>query len=211
MSFQETVNSIVDWVDPNFFFSKNLKWNDTAIVGVLGDYALNYIAGDILEIGCGISSIYLTALSKKYNREIYYCDSDKDKVDRMKAVKGCFYEKGHIYTCPSDNMFEKNELTPLSFAFIDGYHSYEQSKKDFWNVEKYIVLNGHILMHDSYPPLENWQGRGSCGEVWKFRQEIEQDKRFDCFTFVGAFNGSATYIASTLIRKKPINRPYYQE
>ena len=113
-------------------------------------------------------------------------------------------------------MFEKNTLTDLAFTFIDGYHSYDQVKRDFWNAEKYTVPNGYILMHDSYPPvyLNTLPNTGACGDVYKFRQEMEKDDRFDTFTFVGNPNNCKVpcyYIASTLVRKKPLNRPCYQE
>jgi hypothetical protein len=204
---QEGYNGVAQWVAPNFFFSKTVGWENIGIIGVLADYALNFIAGDILEIGCGTSSIYLSALAEKYKREIYYCDLEGGKIINPLSVKGYMLERGHFYTCPSDDMFAKNELTPLAFTFIDGGHTYEQAKRDFWNAEKLTVPNGHILMHDTYPPFESFVDPQCCGDVYKFRQEIEQDKRFDCFTFVGR----DSYVASTLIRKKSLNRPYYQE
>jgi hypothetical protein len=204
---QEGYDGVSQWVDPNFFFSKNVGWENIGIIGVLADYALNYIAGDILEIGCGTSSIYLSALADKYKREIYFCDIEAGKIINPLTVKGYINERGHFYMCPSDDMFAKNEITPLSFTFIDGDHTYEQAKKDFWNAEKLTVPNGHILMHDTYPPSEDYVDHQMCGDVYKFRQEIEQDKRFDVFTFAGR----DSYVASTLIRKKPLNRPYYQE
>ena len=210
MSVKETFDLISQWVDPKFFFSKTHGWHNMAIVGLLGDYALNFIAGDILEIGVGESSIYMTALAKKYNRRIYYCDSNNDKVTDIKEA-GYFSDNGKIYSCSSKDMFAKNELTPLAFTFIDGYHGYEAIKEEFWNVEKLTVPNGHILMHDTFPPLDDPM---PCDEAYKFRQEIEQDKRFDCFTFTGNPDNHKVpcyYIASTLIRKKPLNRPYYQE
>lgn len=211
MSCKETFDVISKWVDPKFFFSKTYGWHNMAIVGLLGDYALHFISGDMLEIGVGESSIYMTALAKKYNRKIYYCDSDKDKIADIK-VSGYFSDNGIIFDCLSDDMFAKNTLTPLAFTFIDGYHGYEDCKRDFWNVEKYTVPNGYILMHDTFPPSD---APLPCDEAYKFRQEIEQDKRFDVFTFVGNANNHHNipnyYIASTLIRKKPLNRPYYKE
>ncbi len=203
----ETYKGVADWIFPNFFFSKKVGWNNTAIVGMLADFALDFISGAILEIGCGVSSIYLTALSKKYNREIYYCDIEAGKILNPLSVEGYMSEKGHFYMCPSDEMFAKGELPLLAFAFIDGSHQYEQAKRDFWNAEKLVVPDGYILLHDTYPPTEEYVQDNMCGDVYKLRQELEKDSRFDCLTFTGR----QSYIASTLVRKKPINRPYYQE
>jgi hypothetical protein len=198
---------VAQWVDPNFFFSKTVGWENVGLIGIIADYALNFIAGDILEIGCGTSSIYLTELSKKYKRRIYYCDLQGGKIINPLSVPGHMNEEGHFYMCTSDEMFAKNEITPLSFTFIDGDHTYEQAKKDFWNAERLTVPNGHIMLHDTYPPTESMVDPQACGDVYKFRQELEQDKRFDVFTFVGR----DSYVGSTLVRKKPENRPYYQE
>jgi len=213
MSCKETWDVMSQWVDPNFFFSKTYGWHNMAIVGILGDYALNFLKGDMLEIGVGESSMYMSALAKKYSRKIYYCDSNADKVDDIKK-SGYFAENSEIHVCLSDDMFANNTFTPLAFSFIDGYHSYEGARKDFWNVEKYTVPNGLILLHDSYPLTEDCCGNGGNGEVYKLRQELEQNKDFECFTFVGNKDSSIEpcyYISSTLVRKKPVNRPYYQE
>jgi hypothetical protein len=203
----DTYKGVADWVDPNFFFSKQVDWHNTAIVGMLADFVLRFIDGAILEIGTGVSSIYLTALAKKFNREIYYCDIESCKIINPLSVKGYLAENGHFYVGTSDEMFAKNEIPKLAFTFIDGGHTYEQAKKDFWNAEKLTVENGYILMHDTYPPSADYTTENTCGDVYRFRQEIEKDTRFDCLTFVG----SDGYVASTLIRKKPENRPYYQE
>ena len=38
---------------------------------------------------------------------------------------------------------------PIAFAYIDGDHSYEQSKRDFENVDRYLVPGGFIVFDDS--------------------------------------------------------------
>lgn len=37
----------------------------------------------------------------------------------------------------------------IAFAYIDGDHSYEQSKKDFLNADKFLVPGGYIFFDDS--------------------------------------------------------------
>lgn len=210
----DTFNEVTKWIDPNFFFSKSEGWGgelNTSSVGVIADFVLSYTQGDILEIGVGLSSIFLSALAKKYDRFFYQCDLDLGTrlVELRDILKGLSF-KGKMYEMTSDNMFANNTFTPLAFSFIDGFHEYEQVKREFWNVEKYTVDNGYIMLHDSYPPSVEWVGPGgcgSCGDTYLFRQEIEKDKRFDTFTFVGGVG----HIGLTLIRKKPVNRPYYQE
>jgi hypothetical protein len=44
----------------------------------------------------------------------------------------------------------------IGFAFIDGMHTYDFAKRDFYNVDKYMIKGGHIFMHDTFDggPLE---------------------------------------------------------
>ena len=77
-----------------------------------------------------------------------------------------FHSKILPYTChlKSDAFFEKwknNEGLSdvfkrnivlnnfISFAYIDGDHSYKQTKKDFENVSKYLVKGSFVLIDDS--------------------------------------------------------------
>ena len=38
---------------------------------------------------------------------------------------------------------------PIAFAYIDGDHSYEQSQRDFENIDRYLVPGGYIVFDDS--------------------------------------------------------------
>lgn len=201
----DTYLGVADWID-NFPYSHKVGWQNTSVVGPFADFALTYLQGDILEIGVGVSSIYLTMLSKKFNRKIYYCDIESCKILNPLTVQGYLNEDGKFYICPSDEMFAKNEITPLAFAFIDGDHHYEQARKDFFNTVPLMVDNGYIMLHDTYPPSEDYVPHNACGDVYKLRQEIEKDKRFDCLTLVGC----GSYVPCTLVRVKPKNLPYYQ-
>ena len=91
------------------------------------------------------------------------------------------------YTChlTSDAFFKNwnttNEFTDvfdrtfgihqeISFCYIDGNHSYEQTKKDFENVVSKLKLNGFILIDDS----AKYMNFGSA----KFIKEIKKNDRF---------------------------------
>jgi hypothetical protein len=91
----------------------------------------------------------------------------------------------HTYPLASDDFFERwrkmNAMDdifgshqtlggPIAFAYIDGYHSFEQSKKDFENVAEYLVPNGFILFDDS----AQYYSYGSA----QLMNTIKKDKRF---------------------------------
>ena len=203
-----TYDYISKWIAPEFFFSVNDVWHRMGILGVFGDYVLSCTQGDVLEIGTGESSIYLSSVAKKYNRHIYHCDASPSKIDNPLTIPGYFAcENATFIRDISDNLF-KLPLTPIALGFIDGDHNYEQARKDFDNLAPFVVDNGWILLHDVYPPMEDYVDENRCGTVYKLRQEIEEDKRFDCVTLPV---GTAMGVGILLVRKKPKDRPYYQE
>ncbi|AXG69196.1 methyltransferase domain protein [Kordia sp. SMS9] len=94
-------------------------------------------------------------------------------------------KKPHTCHLTSDAFFEQwnanNEFTDvfdrtfsiqqeISFGYIDGDHSYEQTKKDFENVASKLKVNGFILLDDSAKHLHF----GSSD----FIQEIQQHDAF---------------------------------
>ena len=221
---QETKDFIVDWIDPNFFFSKKDVWHRFGMLGVFGDFVLSCTQGDILEIGVGESSIYLSYLARKWGRRIYHCDIAPGKIvnpatvdgylrpigENLALSEGVWSEKDNsiLYVGASDDLFV--DLNPKNFAlsFIDGDHLYPQARTDFFNIEERTVENGYIILHDTHPPEPDFLREERCGSVWKLRQEIEINPRFDCITLP---KGCAINVGLTIVRKKPSKVPYYNE
>lgn len=52
----------------------------------------------------------------------------------------------------------------ISFAYIDGNHSYDFAKRDFGNVDKYLDRGGFILFDDSSDDSA-WEVRGVIDEI----------------------------------------------
>lgn len=100
-----------------------------------------------------------------------------------------FFSKDHLpYTIEqfSDDFFklweaEKLETDVLgqkvqlggkiSFAYIDGNHTYEYAKRDFQNVDKYLEPGGFILFDDS--------ADDSIWEVTRVIDEIKKEGRYE--------------------------------
>lgn len=59
----------------------------------------------------------------------------------------------------------------ISFAYIDGNHTYEFAKKDFENVDKYLVKGGFILFDDS--------ADNSHWEVCRVIEEIKKAGKYE--------------------------------
>ena len=63
----------------------------------------------------------------------------------------------HIYSETSDKFFAERRLEtllsgrPLTLAFIDGLHVFQQSLRDFMNVEAFCGPRSVVLLHDTIP------------------------------------------------------------
>lgn len=119
---------------------------------------------------------------------------DISRTDYSKYIKNAFitstlflHAKNLPYTChlTSDLFFDKwnnNEVftdvfdrdfkitEEIAFAYIDGDHSYEQTKKDFENVAARLMVNGYVLIDDSATNM-------TFGSA-KFINEIKKNKAF---------------------------------
>lgn len=179
--------------------SGNFKWDRWGLLGVLSDYVLYYNQGDILEIGCGESSIYFSQLAEKYNRKCYHIEYSKSGVENMRNTKGYFGKNSEVFNMKSDDFFERVRPTTLILAFIDGDHEYKQVREDFYHVLRYVIKGGYIFLHDTYPPDEYWTVPEKCGTVYKLRKELELNGNefgFEIFTF----DKSAFDVGLTMVR-----------
>ena len=59
----------------------------------------------------------------------------------------------------------------ISFAYIDGNHTYEYAKRDFENVDKYLEIGGFILFDDS-ADYSDW-------EVCQVIEEIKKGGKYE--------------------------------
>lgn len=204
---RDMFNTIADWEPGPLVVSKSLGWGRFGILGILGGFVLSFTKGEILEIGMGESTIILTELAKRHNRECYNCDISHGDITNMATIPGIYHERGNIFQGSSDDFFKQVEFPLIALAFIDGDHIYEQVKKDFWNAYNLVVDNGYIFLHDTYPPNDEYLNPWRCGTVYKLRQELEERNDLDVFTFTDG----AMEVGFTMIRKHPKNLPYYQK
>jgi len=57
------------------------------------------------------------------------------------------------------------------------------------------------LFHDMVPPSEEWLSSERCGDVWKYRKELEANPDLDVLTFpYGAID-----VGLTMVMKHPKN------
>jgi hypothetical protein len=107
----------------------------------------------------------------------------------------------HIFTETSEAFFAERRLQgllagrPLTLAFIDGLHSFEQCLRDFINLEACCGPTSAILLHDTVPLDEPTQRRNQetafwTGDVWKTVLALKHYRPdLDLFTIAAAPTG----------------------
>lgn len=63
----------------------------------------------------------------------------------------------------------------FDMVFIDADHSHQQSLKDFENVSGYVIEDGFIFLHDTYPCHPQWITPSVCDGVYKTALFIKQN------------------------------------
>lgn len=80
--------------------------------------------------------------------------------------------KAQIFTLTSDDFFATIDVRQtfgggcIDFAFIDGLHLFEQTLRDFFNVQKYCDRNSLIAVHDCHAHDEITAGRERTTDFW---------------------------------------------
>lgn len=80
-------------------------------------------------------------------------------------------------TSTTDAYFDSIRGTKPRFdmVFIDADHSYAQSYKDFINVKDYVIPDGMVFFHDTYPYSEELLQPHFCGDSYKTAIKIREE------------------------------------
>lgn len=68
-----------------------------------------------------------------------------------------------------------NPSVRFDLIFIDADHSHKQSLKDFLNAEKFLIDDGFIILHDTYPINEFYLDPTVCNDSYKTAHYIKQN------------------------------------
>lgn len=68
----------------------------------------------------------------------------------VEAFSTAFFEKWAAHATVTDVFGRMTRLGgPISFAYLDGDHSYEIAREDFLHVDKFLLAGGYVLFDDS--------------------------------------------------------------
>jgi len=176
------------------------------IINSLVPIVLSNIKGCIVEIGLGNSTTILNTYAKQFNRKHYACDKKKRVCDWIKNNIG---NNINLYNCLSFDFIKQFKDCP-AIIFIDGNHSYSVVKQEVDFFLPKLVCGGIMFLHDTYI-CKRWYKRylkiGKESDTYKIRQDLE--KNSDVYTMT--FPYTAAWCGLTVVLKKDLNRPYYQQ
>ena len=98
-------------------------------------------------------------------------------------------EVNSIEVVEDSNAFFKDNSELYDIIIVDGYHSYEQSKKDLENALESVTDKGLVLVHDSFPYTISLTGDRKnkvgawCGDVYKTVMEFRQMDKVSVITW----------------------------
>ena len=115
-----------------------------------------------MEIGsfCGGSAVLLCSARRLVGNQpsVYSVDCDFDAhgmFDNNVYNKGGFADLSKKIECDSNNLDEHYNGDPLSFVFIDGFHSFKQVVNDFNKVKPWLTETATVAFHDVSPDLKS--------------------------------------------------------
>ncbi|MDJ0581304.1 class I SAM-dependent methyltransferase [Crocosphaera sp.] len=97
-----------------------------------------------------------------------------------------YWEKGEVVQDIFERSIKLGES--ISFAYIDGNHSYDYAARDFENVDRYLEIDGFILFDDSSDKSDS--------EVCKLMEEIIESNRYE------VIKKAPNYLVKKLSHKK---------
>ena len=118
---------------------------------------------------------------------------DSIAVDvNLKAKEYIKATNSQFFNCNCDTFFSTaNLLIKASLIFIDANHDYKNVKADFQNSWNYTCENGIIILHDTYPPSEEYKEH--CKDAYKICEYLKsQNIEFITLPF---------YFGLTIVRK----------
>ena len=82
--------------------------------------------------------------------------------------------QGHInsFEQSTDDFFATTELTNFDLIFIDANHDSEQVTRDFNSSVSKLAPGGVIVLHDCYPPTEEYCEPRFCSDSYKILEAL---------------------------------------
>jgi len=120
---------------------------------------------------------------------------------------GCYkhikHNKNLNFTCGRSEKFLENHDPKIKFdlVFIDGDHTFEAVRRDFDLVFDLVKDNGMILLHDVYPPAEEYLSKSYCNDCYKIGDYIKAEYLHPDYSPSAEFVTLPFYFGVGIVRK----------
>jgi len=111
-------------------------------------------------------------------KEAYAVDINKECYNNIKQNKNLIWFHGQS----SDFLMNHNPNKKFDLVFIDGNHEHVGSLYDFELVLPLVNENGLILLHDTYPPSEEYTSKSYCFDTYKTADYIRHNYNVEIIT-----------------------------
>lgn len=168
------------------------KFNHTAFISFLADWIR---PESYLELGVRYGENF---------REISARSIRSTAVD-MNTLHFEMPENASFFLGTTDEFFEQLDSEEMfDLIFIDADHSHEQVLKDFMNSQRFLIEDGFIILHDTYPISEDYINPNLCGDCYRTALYIKNNlsDSFEILTL--PFHPGVTIIKKISINKQLI-------
>jgi hypothetical protein len=94
----------------------------------------------------------------------------------MDELKFSLPDNSNFFNGLTDEFFDTlNPNVKFDLIFIDADHSHKQSLKDFLNAQKFLIEDGFIILHDTYPIDESYLDPTICDDSYRTAHFIKQN------------------------------------
>jgi predicted O-methyltransferase YrrM len=189
--FDDATLALYQLIDLAWLYIRHQN-NELIYYNLLSSIVLAANPTTIVELGTGpgLSSLaFIRALqhryrtSKVFRGRLHTCDIDAVPLRRLRRFGSIVVP--HLMTTDELAVRWSEWDLPIDLLYIDADHSQEQSLADFQHFSPYVVPNGIIMMHDTFPLSEKHEQLRYSGTVWKTAQFIKKHyaEEFEIMTF----------------------------
>lgn len=167
----------------------------------LVDIILQNVEGCVVEIGLGKSTDVILKHSMAAGVRYLGCDNSRRRGRWASKLPI------ELYRMNSEKFRAQFPDIPVALVNMDGSHDYEVVKLDMAFFLARLSPGGVIFLHDTYPPAHLISSSAEfCGDVYRIRDELEQDSSVQIFTWPYTALGCGLSMISKSLGRRTDNK-----
>jgi hypothetical protein len=140
-----------------------------------------------------------------HNFKIISSKSTRSTAVDLESISFDLPVNAKSYLGSTDDFFNSlDSSVKFDLIFIDADHSHEQSLKDFMNSQRFLIEDGFIILHDTYPINEEFLDPNLCNDCYKTPLWIKQNLSHNFEVLTLPFHPGLTLVKKMSINKQLI-------